>query len=92
MTDWIAVGLFACLACSVGLWLYTCFKDVMKEKCPKVLKANTLTSFTICPVCGLIISNGFEGLLLHPLAQGIGVENYKRVGYKPASELGVNNG
>ena len=41
------------------------------KECPKVLKQCTLTSFTVCPVCGLIISNGDHKYLEHPMAQGI---------------------
>lgn len=44
----------------------------LPKECPRVLKQCTLTSFTICPECGLIISNGDHKYVEHPMAQGIG--------------------
>jgi len=44
----------------------------LPKECPRLLRQNTLTSFTICPVCGLVISNGDHKYLEHPMAQGLG--------------------
>ena len=43
----------------------------LQTNCKRILKQSTLTSFTICPDCGLIITNGDHKYLEHPMAQGI---------------------
>lgn len=49
----------------------------LPKECPRVLKQCRLTTFTICPGCGLIISNGDHKYLEHPMAQGIGYNSPK---------------
>ena len=41
-------------------------------KCPKLLKVCTLSSFTICPECCMLITNGDYKYVEHPMAQGPG--------------------
>lgn len=45
----------------------------MDFSCPKLLKTNTIASFTICPNCGLLMTNSNGKVTKHPSAQGVGI-------------------
>lgn len=40
--------------------------------CPKLLRTNKIASFTICPNCGLLMTNSDGKYTKHPMSQGAG--------------------